>query len=101
MAGKAGMEWEPKSERAPKARHEAPRFEKGRAYRFLPRSAGRWGGHEPPQSKPGASRAEYAYLSEERGCGVTLLLFQSVGGKWLESFTPAQVGDYEVREARE
>jgi hypothetical protein len=71
-------------------------FKKGRTYRFSPLN--RQGGR-PGQKDDMRKAARYEYLSRERGSGVDMLLFRSVAGRWRESFTPAQIGDYEVREA--
>jgi hypothetical protein len=105
MAGKVGMKRKVKSKPAlrglpqlpePPSELAAYQFKKGRAYRFLPRiqngTSGRW---PIPEAKTG-----YVYLSQERGRGVAIQIFQNIAGKWRESFTPAQLGDYEVRKAR-
>jgi hypothetical protein len=74
-------------------------FEKGKAYQFRIRRVGRGSGTKVAFHNTGIKAVTYEYLSQEKGCGMTLHLFQSVGGKWRESFTPEQIGDYEVREA--
>ena len=76
------------------------RFKKGRAYQFTPLTKSHAHNAAGPRSNAGMRRVKYEYLSEERGHGVPLLLFRSAAGKWRESFTPAQLGDYDVREAR-
>ena len=74
-------------------------FKKGREYQFRPVSSHAHNAVSP-HSNAGMRQVRYEYLSEERGHGVPLLLFRSAAGRWRESFTPAQLGDYEVREAK-
>jgi hypothetical protein len=76
-------------------------FERGRLYRFRPlRGGGRWGGSAQCPSREALTKsARCEYLSAERGRGVTLSLFRSASGGWLETFTPARLGDYAAREA--
>jgi hypothetical protein len=74
-------------------------FKKGRAYQFRPLGS-RAHNAVSPHSNAGMRRVRYEYLSDERGSGTTLALFRSCAGGWRESFTPAQLGDYEVREAK-
>jgi hypothetical protein len=75
-------------------------FKKGRAYQFTPLTKSHAHNAVSPHSNAGMRRVRYEYVSEERGRGVPLLLFRSAAGKWRESFTPAQLGDYEVREMK-
>ena len=76
-------------------------FKKGRAYQFSPAKSHAHNAVSPHSNAGLMRRVRYEYVSDERGRGTTLALFRSCAGGWRESFTPAQLGDYEVREAKE
>jgi hypothetical protein len=77
----------------------AHQFRKGGLYQF--KSLRAWREKSgAPYSNSRITSVRYVYLSPEQGNGMTLHIFQSVTGKWRESFTPAQLGDYDVMEAR-
>jgi hypothetical protein len=68
-------------------------FKRGKAYRFR-RVEGRF-----KNMADGTRAAKMSFLREVRGRGVSMYLFQSAGGKWLETFTPWQLEDYEIEGA--
>lgn len=75
----------------PRERRQAYAFAPGGRYRF-------WYRRQKGQYVDEAMRVlDYVYREAKDGCGVTLHLFESARGGWLEAFTPMQLGDFRIR----
>jgi hypothetical protein len=79
-----------------KATKESKKFKKGRSYQFRRSASGQVHSNTTTWGNP----LRYTFMFPVEGNGVTMMVFRSTEGGWLETFTPLQLADYVVKEAK-